>query len=401
MKVLVIYNPVCGDRTAAFFFTEHVRPLLIHLSPQIVPTSHPQHAGNIVSKFLADFPSEEVALVLCSGDGTLHEVIEHIYASLNRPLPIALVPCGTANALYSSLFSASSSTDVEYRLQSVRSLLSGKPWRVIPLTLAKTTRFSSDSRVLSSSISCVVASTCLHASILHDSEELREASPGIERFKIAARRNSDRWYRGNLRLSCNTPSPVLLYSPEIKAFVPHPNANPPNSLTLSGPFVYILSTVNVDRLEPQFRITPLSLDCPCRSEDFPNGHLEVVIIRPFRDPSVCIEGSMYDSDFLRKTEAARSAFSQRTWTVMGAAYADGTHVNLKYTNDPQCQVVNDASAKGATVVEYLRCTSWEWTPISNDPRERFLCVDGTISEVENGGRIECASFVQENITLFV
>jgi len=105
-------------------------------------------------------------------------------------------------------------------------------------------------------ISIVVTSTALHAAILHDSEALRTSVPGTERFKLAAAQNGTTWYRACARLL----TPVQRYDVNADAFVPVSGEEV--TLELQGPFVYFLSTVNVDRLEPLFRIAPLQCALP-------------------------------------------------------------------------------------------------------------------------------------------
>jgi hypothetical protein len=194
-----------------------------------VATEYPNHAGEVLVDFLNQhegckiyitrlsrakrlFFSGEVVAVLGSGDGTLNECITTLssaqFTGARSGAPpkvvFVLVPSGTANALYSTLFPppADGTLDATYRLQSVKSFVAGA--NTIPLTLAITTLSSPPSArkrpqgqwkatpsplapVLTSGlarISAVVVSTCLHASILKDSEALRKDMPGLERFKV-------------------------------------------------------------------------------------------------------------------------------------------------------------------------------------------------------------------------
>lgn len=167
--LLAIINPVCGHSSASSFFHNHVFPLL-HLPYSVLETQHTGHA----EQYIRDLPSDPpLTIILGSGDGTLHEIIN---AFPNRSLTFVLVPCGTANALYVSLFPPNDDEDSpEYKLQSLRAFINNATPQ--PLSLASTTLLS-DTPVLSS----VVVSTSLHASILHHSEALRSSHPGIERF---------------------------------------------------------------------------------------------------------------------------------------------------------------------------------------------------------------------------
>lgn len=194
--LIVIYNPVCGDRTGKLFFEEQILPFLAaqgHEPELVVETTHEGHAGKAASTFVRDHSSEVVSIVLGSGDGTLHEVVNEIYSGAvlqNARILIALVPCGTANALYSSLFPPTSPPEkgegaaVDYKMQSVKALVKGKG-ALVPLSLAVTQLTSSDSALQEGEgrplLSAVVTSTALHAAILDTSEALREEHPGLER----------------------------------------------------------------------------------------------------------------------------------------------------------------------------------------------------------------------------
>jgi len=181
----------------------------------------------------------------------------------------------------------------------------------------------------------VVTSTALHAAILHDSEALRASVPGIERFKLAAAQNATTWYRARARLL----APVQRYDVTAGAFV-----NVAEEEELLGPFAYFLSTVNVDRLEPHFRIAPLQRALPP-----PPGAqtMDVLVVRPLRDPS--LEG--------KAGEGERERFKETLWGVLGGAYQDGEHIKARYDSQ-------DGKTDGLPVVEYFRVRGWEWIPVS-------------------------------------
>ena len=234
--LLAIYNPVCGNGNARTFFHDTVIPLLQQYGKRpskIVETTHTGHAGQVLVDYLKEVDGP-LSVVLGSGDGTLHEIVcaldQHASAVQGRELGFVLVPCGTANALYSSLFpeTAQEIDSPQAKLKSIRAFLdaaSSPSTRSITLTLARTTLTSAaaDGNARSStSISVVVASTSLHASILHDSEALRAAHPGIERFKIAAQQNISRWYDAEVRLlPASASMPVQMYDPSRREFVPY------------------------------------------------------------------------------------------------------------------------------------------------------------------------------------
>ncbi|OBZ75746.1 Sphingosine kinase 1 [Grifola frondosa] len=386
MPLLVLYNPVCGDGTAQQFFNEHVLPLIASsgkVPDKIAATDRAGHSGAIVADFLASAKSP-ATVVLGSGDGTLHEIINVLNS---RPLgdtsiprvSFSLVPCGTANALYSSLFPPSDDDDpLQYKLRSVRAFLSPSP-TTVPLNLAITTLSPAPTRrtPLQSSISVVVASTALHASILHDSESLRASDPSMERFKTAALINITLWYNATVKLfPVQTAGVVQLYDPAECKFVAHPQSTQSDPIVdLEGPFAYFLSTVNVDRLEPAFKITPLTTRT--RGEVY----LDVVIVRPLRDPTSAMD-----------SEATRHAFAAKAGTVLGAAYQNGAHIALRYAQDGS--VVSDGD--GPTVVEYIRCGGWEWEPDDTDNRAHLVCADGDILTIEQGGKASCLATAPKN-----
>ncbi|KAH9063676.1 hypothetical protein EDB83DRAFT_2382407 [Lactarius deliciosus] len=329
MPLIVVYNPVCGDRKGAQLTTETVLPLL---TSHVFATEHVGHAGTLLL-------SRASLSFLVSGDGTLHEIKDGSFPSLR----IVLVPGGTANALHSTFFPPSSAPDAEPTLlASLLALLSGAAPRLVPLTLALTTIVPEGPRV----VSVVVTSTSLHAAILHDSEALRASVPGIERFKIAAAQNCD----------------DVRYDVPSGAFVPLAEEQ-----ELLGPFAYFLSTVNVDRLEQHFRIAPLQRSLPP-----PHGAqtMDVLAIRPLRDPS--LEG--------KDGEAEREGFKDRIWGALGGAYQDGAHVHARYANP-------DGKKDGPLVVEYFRVGGWEWIPEEDDEKAHLLCADGSIFRAQKGGKI--------------
>ncbi|KII88802.1 hypothetical protein PLICRDRAFT_699110 [Plicaturopsis crispa FD-325 SS-3] len=376
MGILALYNPVCGSSSAHDFFTAHVLPLLASHDVKVVATESEGHAGVVVTDFLLDPDNSEDdrTVILGSGDGTLHEIINHLSANVpasarRRRLHFALVPCGTANALYSSLFPPGPDADsVAYKLQSVQSLLDRKP--AIPLTIAITRLFGppASRSPPAFTVSAVVTSTALHAAILRDSESLRATHPGIERFKIAAAQNLTKWYYAWAKL---LPAPdagvVQIYDADTKGWITHPDSHEDDPIVdVDGPFTYWLSTVNVDRLEPQFKITPHG----ARSQ----ATLDLVLVRPFRDPTVSMD-----------TPDARTAFSAKVMKLLHGAYDDGAHLDLRYGPDGELVTGGD----GEAAVEYVRCGGWEWAPDDSDEDAHVLCADGAIFPIAKGGRALC------------
>lgn len=360
MPLIVVYNPVCGDGEAKALFDEVILPFLDKHDKKVdelVVTSKAGHEGSAVLRFLEQHGGN-TTVVLGSGDGTLHEIINTICAAEPKgarvgmpptPLRFVLVPCGTANALYASLFPppAHAEQDPSYKLQSLQAFVDGS--KTIPLTLAISTLSSSPSSTPARpkvAVSAVVTSTALHAALLHDSEALRFQIPGIERFKVAAQNNISKWYTSYAKL---LPVPsvgvVEIYDPAKKEFVRHDDSHLDDPIVdVDGPFMYFLSTVNVDRLEPVFRITPLQKTIPPAAASF-----DIVMIRPLRDPSLT-----WDS------LEARLAFVEKATAVLQGAYKNGSHVDMRYGENGEVEL----EGVGPTVVEYIRCGGWEWIPVS-------------------------------------
>lgn len=165
------------------------------------------------------------------------------------------------------------------------------------------------------------------------------------RFKIAAQQNSTKWYNSQLNLlPSGSLGLVQIYDIQTKSFLIHPNSTLDNPLVhLEGPFIYFLSTVNVDRLEPAFRITPLTRSLP---PSFPS--CDIVIIRPCQSPTI-----------VQDTLEARASFVEILSAVFGAVYQDGLHIDMRYNKDGQLVTQGD----GPAVVEYIRCGGWEWIPV--------------------------------------
>ncbi|KAF7984078.1 hypothetical protein HWV62_17640 [Athelia sp. TMB] len=386
-KLMVLCNPVCGNSTGKALLDESVLPLLEKHGKkpdEVIVTKRLAHEGTAVLRFL-ETHGGDATVILLSGDGTLNEIINAICAAepkgarLGAPasaLRFVLVPCGTANALYSSLFPPPKDNvlemDLPYKLQSLNGFLADA--KTIPLTLAISEISSPPSAVRTRpkiAVSAVVTSTALHAVLLHDSEALRLQIPTMERFKIAAQNNITKWYNSAVKLF---PVPsvgvVQIYDPTKKEFVEHEDSHLDDPIVdVEGPFGYFLSTVNVDRLEPVFRIAPLQKAIPPVA-----ASVDIVMVRPLRDPSLSMD-----------SEETRKAFVEKATKILQGAYKDGSHVDMRYTE--KGEIVMDGD--GPAVVEYIRCGGWEWNPDDTDEPAHLLCADGAIFRIESGGRVMC------------
>ncbi|XP_027626573.1 sphingosine kinase 1 [Tupaia chinensis] len=105
-RVLVLLNPRGGKGKALQLFWSHVHPLLVEaeVSFRLLLTERPNHARELVR-------AEELgcwdALVVMSGDGLMHEVVNGL---MERPdwetaiqKPLCSLPAGSGNALAASL----------------------------------------------------------------------------------------------------------------------------------------------------------------------------------------------------------------------------------------------------------------------------------------------------------
>jgi hypothetical protein len=394
-KVLVIINPVCGARKGLQFVEGHVLPLLekSNISYNHRVTTAAGDAGSFARDHVSYWNSSDpIVIVAAGGDGTLHEVVDGLFRSddpvnLQVPLEIILVPVGTANALYSSLFSklplplGSLDEDPGRALYSVQAYLASSENKAkTPLALQRTSMVTASGAVSNSIISTVVTSTSFHASILHTAETLRDREdlPGIERFKEAAKQNISNWYYGKVVLS----GVKGLYSAASKSFEPASD----ETITLGGPFVYFLSAANVDRLEPQFQITPLQSRLPRNGTDITTA-MDVILLRPGRHRS-------YSTD----TPENRMAFAATAMGVMGGAYKEGEHVDYRFHTDSEADSSKiSADGDGPSVIEYFRCSQWEWIPQANDDQVRLVCADGTILHIEPNGLARCEMLGREEV----
>lgn len=368
--MLIISNPVSGYKSGPQFIDDFVIPLLSkhNVAFTLKPTNAPEHAGKLAKEYLTSLGDTKSAVILISGgDGTIHEVVNALYADLtssdSKPptwpeLQLVLVNSGTANALYYSIYPLVAGPDIlrlinetlpgadvdaASRLQSVVGYLT-ETGNTRPLALARNTVFKQDGSAKQSLLSIVVASTALHANLLHTSEDLRATIPGVERYTEAAKLNLDKWSHAKARLiSSSKELPVLLYDPALDKFV----ECSPDQHTLEGPFAYFLSTLNVDRLESGFVITPLA------SKIKPGPHTaDIVVVRPLRSPQV--KGD---------TAEARQQFAQTLMGSMGAARS-ATHTHIRYPKDPESEAAVSAEGDGPLLIEYYRCSGWEWVPVS-------------------------------------
>jgi hypothetical protein len=368
--MLIISNPASGRKNGPQFIENYVLPLLnkYHVSFKLETTNASKHAGELAKDYFQSLGNAKSAVILVSGgDGTIHEIINALYGHLGSQesghvwpkLQLIIVGSGTANALYHSIYPIVAGPDilrfvqetlpaadaeVANGLQSVVAYLR-RTGSTRPLALVRTAIKEQDGSERESLLSIVVASTALHANLLHTSEELRATIPGVERYTEAAKQNIHKWSHATVRLKSSlSGNPILLYDPSSDKFI----ETATEELSVDGPFAYFLSTVNVDRLESGFVITHLA------SKIKPDANvMDIVVIQPLRSPQVSGD-----------TEEERAKFAQILMGSMGAARS-ATHTHVRYPSDKLANESPSESADGPLVVQYYRCGGWEWVPVSS------------------------------------
>ncbi|KAK4683765.1 hypothetical protein P7C73_g6461, partial [Tremellales sp. Uapishka_1] len=114
MRYHIIVNPVSGHGKAVEFVATHVVPLMQHLGVQYTAhrTTGERDAGRIGKEILEREKEDEVVVIIAGGDGTAHEMIEGVLDVVPLDMlgrwTLAVLPLGTANALFHSLFAPGS-----------------------------------------------------------------------------------------------------------------------------------------------------------------------------------------------------------------------------------------------------------------------------------------------------
>ncbi|KAK0554469.1 hypothetical protein OC845_000730 [Tilletia horrida] len=437
-RLRIILNPASGvPGLSDKVYRSRVKPLLDTLSQDKSRTINvreyvTEREGDgvrIGQEIRAEIDAEKgasptVYAILFGGDGTTHEflngfILEHgnsgkdSQSQADVRVQLAVVPTGTANALYAGLYPPGSSTESssdehEWRLRSVRALVNSlagaptddrtaAPSTLVPLTLTSATLKVPDGSHPGSGerkmLAHIITSHALHAAILHDSEALRKEHPGIERFKIAAQKNATVWVDGSLQLRGAAAEEVTLYNPWQDQFIQVTEAKQ----RLQGPFLYI-AALTTDRLEPTFVPGPFSTTAALSSAGSrsnphprPPGAIDLVVIRPTQSPAVQAAASALSEEHQfawrsAETQPIRMEYALGPLTkITQLMYDEGKHAFLTYPSpDPQKEhasiknEVLESSGAGNVVVEYYRCGAYTWSPAKEDERAQLTCVDGTI-----------------------
>lgn len=363
----IIYNPLAGRGLAKVWLDGLILPLLkftgssyeVHqsLPPDLNDFNHQNLYQSIFDQ--STHPGLNQRVMILGGDGTtsdfLNQILRFDGQSLQLPsFQLILIPLGTANALFFSihpkvkdlsktrhvltslLLALFSSTETE------DDHLSGS--RPLPLSHLRILQPNSQV-VCHQALAHVVASTALHASILHTADQLRnpiELNSGSNRFQQAFKLNQHRLWNAHLHLlpihdlNLSNPSSShpqrFRYDSHLQKWIDSGFLD--DDLNLKDRFSYFTSCL-IDRLESNFIIAPLRLDSDLSSMD-------VIMVRPSQDPTL---KNLSDKDL------AQASAAQVT-EVMAGAYQSGSHLQL-------------TNSDGQPVVEYWRCGGWIWTPVSD------------------------------------
>jgi hypothetical protein len=300
----ILLNRTAGSKQGGEVYDQLLAPLFQDLGLPFVLHDQPPSKGMIQDR--------EATVLVVGGDGTLGDLMATLPAKSLPHWSLVVLPFGTANAFYHFLFPHANGDT----LASLRHLLAGHPPR--PLALAEVA--SSDVRKRAH----VVVSTAFHASILYEADKLRGEVEGIERFKVAAGKSWGRFWKGHLAFT------GARYDAKSGSFGPSKD-----EAFESSEWMY-LNVCLTDRLEKEFVVAPR------RAVD--STGLDVVTIR-------------------RPAEVGLEAFWEGMQAVFAAAYQNGKHVDLTWTEEGK--VVD--KGEGPAVVDYWRCESLEWTPVSRCP----------------------------------
>ncbi|TGZ84680.1 hypothetical protein EX30DRAFT_337174 [Ascodesmis nigricans] len=337
--VHVLVSTASGGACAISYNSYIVQPLFeeLRISSETSETTSATSISECMTAW-SSRPRPQTVLLL-SGDTGIYDAINAPIASSN--ITLAIFPLGTGNAF-------ASSAHLSRGYSPLAALLFGTA-HSIPTFRA---RFSPGSRWASTGtpvpdegiIGAVVISWGFHAALVADSESLRGAGVGVERFKIAAEQNLQpvHQYRGRLsilppngdswRAIQSTISNGVLSSED-------PGARDPPG----DPHFYALATM-CSNLEEAFRISPGSR--------LGERAIRVVHFPPMEESEVM--------------------------SLMGGAYQGGTHV--------------DDDRVGYEVARGLRIEMCE-----EDERWRRVCVDGGTVVLPRDGWVECEVMREEEI----
>ncbi|SNX83974.1 uncharacterized protein MEPE_02682 [Melanopsichium pennsylvanicum] len=425
-RIEIVVNPAAGSQLGYDVVQKHILHLLTDSGfvTNTIGIRQTRSSGDgvrvgqeIISEYLDSDHAEQggsvqLDIIAVGGDGTTHELLNGLYLSSvsedkdnvgdrdrksirDLRVRLAIVPTGTANALYAAMYTQEWSQKVQHKvataktiqnleqdvvlvmLKSVRSLATSvstdgsttNQLHSLPLMLNTFTQGRTNQEKLV--ISHLVTSHALHARILHDADtpQMRAKYAGIERFKMAAQMNATRWTHGCLTLQPRRRGggggggEVLRYSPESKLFEPlWIDEKSQKEVRLEGPFLY-LNAMITDRLESSFIPAPLSSGFT-RDGGIPVDAVDMVIIRPKRDPSL--------SGNEDEEKAGMQFATTRLEEITQGMYSGGTHTDLVYHDQE-------------VMVEYYRCAGYTFVAQKDQEglgKATLVCTDGFICKAD-------------------
>jgi hypothetical protein len=321
--------------------------------------------GQVISKE-TQAGEDPVTIAVIGGDGTLHELINGLAESkVSVPVHFVIVPSGTANAVYHSLYPETAADLENYdRLLAVKAALAEKS--PIPFSVL---RVKSGDKML---YSHVVTSTALHAHILETASlpEWRKTYPGTERFRKAAEKHFGTLYKASLNLKALPSYGVQKWSSKTSSWEKVSDKD----LQIEADFTYFISAL-VDRLEATFLITPQS-----SARTRPAEAVDILLVRA-------------------KDHVDNSA---RLLQILNAEFQEGKHLELTGPSVGRDELKSEGD--GDHVVEYYRASGFEWSPVSFpniitsfrltlstqlDDNAKLVCIDGTTLWLDQGKTLTC------------
>lgn len=338
-EIHIIISTGSGHQKASHFFNDVVSPILDALYPAQSITKHTTQSETSILELTQDvfFPAANTGtplrIIVLSGDGGIVDLVNGFSTLPQSPTytapQIALLPLGTANALYHSINPSRKNT---WGIPA----LSSRTTKPLP---TYTATFSPGAKLLVNEAratedlpknekgegvlhGAVVCSWGMHASLVADSDTSAYRKHGASRFAMAAK---EALYPADGSLPHAYKGRVSYLAPD----------NESTWQTLpEQTHMYVLATL-VSNLEATFRISPASTPL--------DGSMHLVHFGPV------------DGD-----EAMR---------IMGLAYDGGRHV-------------------GDGTVRYERVGGVRVGFEEGEGRWRRVCVDGRIVMVEEGGWVE-------------
>jgi diacylglycerol kinase family enzyme len=295
--------------------------------------------------------AKQHTIVVLSGDGGIVDLLNGLTGippgCATRPT-LAILPLGTANALFHSLHKPlyAASPSPTPLVLALRTLF--LPTTVpAPLPVFRA-RFSAGAhmmhgdqrgREVSALSGAIVASYGLHASIVWESDTPEYRSFGVKRFAMVAAELLRQSHAYSARVKITTSD-----GKKIRA------------QSATDTHGYVLASL-VSNLEREFTISPASKPL--------DGKLRLVRFG--------------------------AVGGDKTMEIMRAAYRDGAHVDMSWQGPDGAQ-----DGVGYDEAEEIVMTMHE-----EDPRWRKVCVDGTIVEVPPGGRMTISRQVESPFNVLV